>query len=147
MTMKKFFKFSLPIGIAGIVLNIILFVTNLYYELVVPVIENSSLEGAVFHFFDNLIYYTPCIFMVLFAAYIVVGQIYMKKTHVETEVKETEKLMTKNAEVQTVLNEKAEFLKHRYYTNCPKCGAVRVENTNVCSFCGASLIIEESEKK
>ena len=46
MNLNKFFKFSLPIGIAGIVLNIILFVTNIFYELVVPVIENSSLEGA-----------------------------------------------------------------------------------------------------
>ena len=50
MTLNKFFKYSLQIGIAGIVINIFLFVTNLYYELVVPVIENSSLEGAVFIF-------------------------------------------------------------------------------------------------
>ena len=147
MTLTKFFKYSLPIGIAGIVLNIILFATNLYYELVVPIIENSSLEGAVFSFFDNLIFYTPCIFMVLFAAYIVAGQIYMKKAHAKNEDKVTEKLMVKNAEVQKELDKQADFLKHKYYTNYPKCGAVRVENTNVCSFCGASLIIEEEEKK
>ena len=147
MKLTKFFKYSLPIGIAGIVLNIILFATNLYYELVVPIIENSSLEGAVFSFFDNLIFYTPCIFMVLFAAYIVAGQIYMKKAHAKNEDKVTEKLMVKNAEVQKELDKQADFLKHKYYTNCPTCGAVRVENTTVCSFCGASLIIEEEEKK
>ena len=50
--MNKLFRFSLPIGIAGIVLNIILFVTNLYYELVVPVIENTGIEGTFFHFLD-----------------------------------------------------------------------------------------------
>ena len=145
--MEKLFRHSLPVGIAGIVVNIFLFVTNLYYELVVPVIENSSLEGAVFHFLDALIFYTPVIFMVLFAAYIVAGQLYMKKFHVRKEVTETEKLMAKNAAVQKELNEKADFLKHKYYTNCPNCGSVRVENTSICSFCGASLIIEEEKEK
>ena len=146
MTLNKFFKYSLQIGIAGIVINIFLFVTNLYYELVVPVIENSSLEGAVFNILDNLIFYTPCIFMVLFVAYIVAGQIYNKKYHVRTEDKVTEKLVEKNEAVQKVLDDKAEFLKHKYYTNCPNCGSVREENKTVCSFCGASLIIEKDKK-
>ena len=146
MTPNKFFKYSLQIGIAGIVINIFLFVTNLYYELVVPVIENSSLEGAVFIFLDNLIFYTPCIFMVLFVAYIVTGQIYNKKYHVRNEDKVTEKLVEKNEAVQKVLDDKAEFLKHKYYTNCPNCGSVREENKTVCSFCGASLIIEKDKK-
>ena len=146
MTLTKFFKYSLPIGIAGIAVNIFLFATNFYYELVVPIIENSSLEGPLFTFFDYLIFYTPCIFMALFVAYIIAGQIYMKKAHAKNEDKVTENLMEKNAAVQNVLNEKAEFLKYKYYTNCPNCGSVRVENTNVCSFCGASLIIEEDKK-
>lgn len=141
--MNKLFRFSLPIGIAGIVLNIILFVTNLYYELVVPVIENSGIEGAFFHFLDALIYYTPVIFMILFAAYIAVGQIYMKKHHVAKEVRATEEMMQKNEAVQKELDAKAEFLKHEYYTNCPNCGSARAENTSVCSFCGASLIRED----
>ena len=67
MDLHKFFKYSLPIGIVGFVLNLILFATNGFYELVVPVLENSSLDGSVFTFFDDLIFYTPCIFMVLFA--------------------------------------------------------------------------------
>lgn len=146
--MKKFFKYSFVVGLIGAVVNLILFVTNLFYELVVPVIENSSLEeGPVFDFFDNLIYFTPCIFMVLFVLYIVAGIIYKKKFHEKNEEKETEKLVEKNEKIQKELDEKAEFLKHRYYTNCPNCGSVRAENTNVCSFCGASLIIEEAEKK
>ena len=146
MMLTKFFKYSLPIGIAGIVLNIFLFATNLYYELVVPIIENSSLEGDIFTFLDYLIFYTPCIFMALFVVYIVLGQIYMKRKHAKNEDKVTEDLMIKNAEVQKVLNEKADFLKYKYYTNCPNCGSVRVENTKVCSFCGASLIIEEDKE-
>ena len=146
--MKKFFKYSFVIGLIGAVVNLILFVTNLFYELVVPVIENSSLEeGPVFDFFDNLIYFTPCIFMVLFVLYIVAGIIYKKKFHEKNEEKETEKLVEKNEKIQKGLDEKAEFLKHRYYTNCPNCGSVRAENTDVCSFCGASLIIKEAEKK
>ena len=147
MTLNKFFKYSLQIGIAGIVINIFLFVTNLYYELVVPVIENSSLEGAVFIFLDNLIFYTPCIFMALFVAYIIAGQIYNKKYHVRNEEKVTEKLIEKNEAVQKVLDDKAEFLSHKYYTNCPNCGSVREENKSVCSFCGASLIIEKDKEK
>ena len=142
--MKNFFKYSFVIGLIGAVVNLILFVTNLFYELVVPVIENSSLEeGPVFDFFDNLIYFTPCIFMVLFVLYIVAGIIYKKKFHEKVEVEETEKLIVKNSAIQKDLDAKAEFLKHKYYTNCPKCGAVRVENTSVCSFCGASLVMDE----
>ena len=79
MKYSKFFKYSLPIGIVGVVINLILFVTNAYYELVVPVIENSGIEGGLFTFLDYLVYLTPCIFMLLFIAYIVAGQIYMRK--------------------------------------------------------------------
>ena len=138
-----FFKYSLPIGIAGIAINIFLFATNLFYELAVPLIEDSSLEGAEFEFFDDLIFYTPCIFMAIFALYIVAGQIYLKRKHVRNEDKATEDLIVKNAEVQKALDEKSDYLKHKYYTNCPNCGSVRAENTGVCSFCGASLIIEQ----
>ena len=146
--MRKFFKYSFIIGLIGAVINLILFVTNLYYELVVPVIENSSLEeGPVFDFLDNLIYFTPCIFMVMFVLYIVAGIIYKKKFHEKNEEKETEKLVEKNTAIQKELDVKAEFLKHKYYTNCPKCGAVRVENTSVCSFCGTSLVIGEDKEK
>ena len=146
--MKKFFKYSFVIGLVGAVINLILFVTNAYYELVVPIIENSSLEeGPVFSFFDNLIYFTPCIFMVLFILYIVAGIIYKKKFHEKEEVKVTEELVKKNTAIQKELDVKAEFLKHKYYTNCPNCGSVRVENTSVCSFCGASLVIDEDKEK
>ena len=146
--MKKFFKYSFVIGLVGAVINLILFVTNAYYELVVPVIENSSLEeGPVFDFFDNLIYFTPCIFMVLFVLYIIAGIIYKKRFHEKVEVQVTEELVKKNTAIQKELDVKAEFLKHKYYTNCPNCGSVRVENTSVCSFCGASLVIEEDKEK
>ena len=145
MKPSGFFKYSLPIGIAGIALNVFLFATNTFYELAVPMIENSSLEGPAFKFFDDLIFYTPCIFMVLFAVYIVIGQICLKKKHAKNEDKAAEDLKIKNAEVQKVLDEKSDFLKHKYYTNCPNCGSVRIENTSVCSFCGTSLIIEEDK--
>ena len=116
--MMRFFKHSLLIGIIGIAVTLILFMTNWYYELVIPVFENSMDDGPLFTFIDYLTFYTPVIFMVLFLN-----------------------------EIQKALDEKAEFLKHKYYTNCPKCGAVREENKNVCSFCGASLIIEGSKDK
>ena len=79
--MYKFFKYSLPIGIAGIVLNLILYATNLYYELVIPIFENSGIEGAAFKFFDDLVFYSPFIYAGLFAAYLVAGQLYLKKHH------------------------------------------------------------------
>ena len=146
--MKKFFKYSFVIGLIGIIINLILFVTNAYYELVVPVIENSSLEeGPLFTFLDNLIYFTPCIFMVLFAVYMIAGIIYKKKFHEKVETKVTEELVKKNTAIQKDLDVKAEFLKHKYYTNCPNCGSVRVENTSVCSFCGASLVMDEDKEK
>ena len=143
--MKKLLKYALPIGLAGIMFNLLLFVTNWYYELVVPVIENSNIGGGLFHFLDVLIYITPVIAIVLFTVFAVAGQIYMRKAEAANEVKITEELRQKNAAVQNELNEKAEFLKHGYYTNCPNCGSARAENSSVCSFCGASLI-RDNEK-
>ena len=83
--------------------------------------------------------------MAIFALYIVAGQIYLKRKHAKNEDKRTEDLMIKNAEVQKVLDEKSDYLRHKHYTNCPNCGSVRAENTSVCSFCGASLIIEDDK--
>ena len=144
--MYKFFKHSMLIGIIGAIANLVLFVTNLFYKLVVPVIENSNLEEAAFKFFDDLIYYTPVIFLVLFIAYLIAGQLYLKKHHVEHENKLNEKNDEKNEKIQKDLDEQAEYLRHEYYTNCPKCGAARAENTTVCSFCGTSLIVKRKIK-
>ena len=145
--MKRFFEHSLLIGIIGIVVNLVLYMTNWYYELVIPIFEKTMEDGPAFTFIDNLTFYTPVIFMVLFLAYLIAGRIYMKNHRLKVEEKVTEELVEKNTEIQKVLDEKVEFLKHKYYTNCPKCGAVREENKNVCSFCGASLIMESSKDK
>ena len=143
--MNKFFKHSLPIGIVGILVNMIFFATNLFYEMVVPIIENSKLEGSAFKFFDDLIFYTPCIFIVLFIAYIVAGQIYTRKHHEKEETGITQSHVLGNAAKQKELDDKVEFLKHKYYTNCPNCGSPRSEDESACRFCGTSLIIEEKE--
>ena len=145
--MKRFFKYSHIIGIIGIVLNLILFMTNWYYELVIPFFENSMEDGYLFTFIDYLTYLTPMIFMVLFLVYLIAGRIYMRNHNLKVEEKETEKLVERNNEIQKSLDEKAEFLKHKYYTNCPNCGAARQENKNVCVFCGASLIIGNNKDK
>ena len=147
MTLRKFFKYSLPIGIAGILLNVILFASNLFYELVVPVIENSSLSGSTFKFFDNLIFFTPIIFLVLFVAYLIVGQIYLHRFHQKEEDKVSADLNKDKSAKQNALNEKAAFLRKKFYSNCPNCGSVRVENEEVCSYCGTSLLIEKKEKE
>ena len=145
--MNKFFKYSLPIGIAGIALNLLLLATNWYYELVIPVFEKTMEDGPAFTFIDHVVYFTPVFMMVLFAAYIVVGQIYMKNHHEKVEEKVTEQVIEKNEKIQKELDAKAEFLKHKYYTNCPKCGAPREENKAECSFCGASLIMDKKTDK
>ena len=144
--MYKFFKHSMLIGIIGAAVNLVLFLTNLFYKLVVPAIENSGIEGQTFKFLDDLIYYTPVIFLVIFIAYLIAGQIYLKKHHVEHENKLNKKNDEKNEKIQKDLDEQAEYLRHEYYTNCPKCGAVRAENTTVCSFCGTSLIVKRKVK-
>ncbi len=145
--MIKFFKYSLPIGITGIALNLLLLATNWYYELVIPIFEKTMEDGPAFTFIDHFVYFTPVLMMVLFVAYIIAGQLYMKKHHEKVEEKVTEQVIEKNEKIQKELDAKAEFLKHKYYTNCPKCGAPREENKAECSFCGASLIIEGSRDK
>ena len=142
--MYKFFKLSLPIGIAGIVLSLILYATNLYYEWVIPVFEKSMEDGPAFDAIDHLVYYTPVIIAVIFLAYLAIGQIYLKRHSEKAEEIETDKTIVKNEAIQKALDEKAEFYRHKYYTNCPKCGAVREENKTVCSFCGASLIMDSA---
>ena len=144
--MYKFFKHSMPIGIAGIVLSLLLFATNWYYKLVIPIFEKTMEDGPAFSIIDNLTYCFPLILAALFVVYIVLGLIYLKKHHEKVEEQVTEKAIEKNEELQKELDAKAEFLKHKYYTNCPKCGAPREENKTECSFCGASLIMEKKEK-
>ena len=144
--MYKFFKNSLYIGIAGIVLNIILFATNIYYEMVIPILENSKLEGSAFKFFDDMIFYTPCFFICLFLAYLIAGQIYIKRHHEKTEIKVTGEYTAQNAAIQKELDEKLEFVKKKYYTNCPKCGSARSEDEAECRFCGTSLVITKDEE-
>lgn len=138
--MVKFFKYALPIGITGIILNVILFISNLYYELVIPVFENTMDDGPLFTFFDVLVFYTPCIFMVLFAAYMVVGLIYNKNHRYKQEDKVTEELIAKNAAIQKSLDAKADYLKHEFYRNCPSCGSARADGQQFCAFCGKDLI-------
>lgn len=145
--MYKFFKHSMPIGIAGIVLSLILFATNGYYKLVIPIFEKTMEDGPLFSFIDDLTYYFPLLLAALFVAYIVLGLIYLKKHHEKVEEKVTEQVIEKNEELQKELDAKAEFLKHKYYTNCPKCGAPREENKTECSFCGASLIMDSKADK
>lgn len=147
MKWTRFFKYSLPIGIAGIGINAVLFVTNAFYELVAPLLKNNLTAGPFFTFIDNVTFFTPCFFALLFIAYIIAGQCYMKNVYERNYEKETEALTAKNSAIQKELDEKTEFLKHKYYTNCPNCGSVRVENTNICSFCGASLTIEDNVTK
>ncbi|MBO4391244.1 MAG: hypothetical protein J5825_10350 [Lachnospiraceae bacterium] len=142
MKLKKFFQYSLPIGLVGLVINIVLFVTNFFYELVVPIIENSGLDGFAFHFFDYLIYFTPCIFMVLFALYLIGGLVYKRYYYPKVEEKISGEIAQKNAERQKELDDKLEFLSHTYYRNCPNCAAPRGANETVCSSCGTSLIIK-----
>lgn len=146
--MYKFFRFSLPIGIAGIALSLLLFATNWYYEWVIPVFERSMEDGPAFDAIDHLVYYTPVIIAAIFLAYLVLGQIYLKSHNEKAEEIETGKTIEKNEAIQKKLDEKAEFYRHKYYTNCPKCGAPRQENNAECSFCGASLIMDsKSDKK
>ena len=143
--MNKIFKYSLAIGIVGIVINIVLFATNFYYELVIPVFENTMEDGPAFTFIDNLVFFSPIIFFVMFAAYLIAGQIYLRKKHVETEKNVTEEHKVINAAQQKELDEKLEFVKLKHYTNCPNCGSARAEDESVCRFCGASLIIKKTD--
>ena len=141
MKLKRFFKYSLQIGIAGLILNIFLFATNIFYEMVVPLLEKSDIEGAAFNFIDNLIYFTPCIFIGLFALYIIAGALYKRYYYPKIEDKVFGHMVRKNDRRQKELDERLIFLSRTYYRNCPKCGAPRDEKETVCSSCGASLTV------
>ena len=120
---------------------------NAVIKSVTAAYDKTLEDGYLFTFIDYLTYLTPMIFMVLFLVYLIAGRIYMRNHNLKVEEQETVKLVEKNNEIQKSLDEKAEFLKHKYYTNCPNCGAARQENRNVCVFCGASLIIGNNKDK
>lgn len=146
--MKKtnIFKYSFPIGIVGIIISVILFATNWFYELVVPVIENSSLEGAAFTFFDDLIFYCPLIFLGLFIAYLIAGQIINKRLNEEAIDKSNKESQEKNQAIIDELNDKRDWLKRNFYSNCPNCGSAREEHQSHCIYCGANLEIKKKIK-
>ena len=143
--MRKFFSHSLEIGIVGILLCVVLFSTNAFYELVIPLVEKSGLEGTAFFFIDELIYYSPFFLMFLFVVYMIAGNIYIRKSQVSLEKDAAKNLLKANGARQAALDDRVEFLKKDYYSNCPNCGSVRVEDEKECKYCGASLIIKKEE--
>lgn len=143
--MQKFFRYSLQIGIIGIILCIILFATNAFYELVIPLVEKSNIKGDSFKTLDDLIFYTPLILIIPFVIYMVAGIIYIRRSQVAIENKDAKRLLKENAKRQASLDKRADFLKKHYYSNCPNCGSVRVEDESECLYCGASLIIKDED--
>ncbi|MBO7453264.1 MAG: hypothetical protein J6U54_23275 [Clostridiales bacterium] len=144
--MHKFFKNSLLIGIIGIVICIVFYVTDLFSKLICPLLLKAGVEGASYYFVEEVLRILPLFFLALFAIYIIVGIIYLNRSHDNIEKAASKKLWEKNAAKQVVLDEKVDFLKHRYYSNCPNCGSVRDEDERECRFCGASLIISRNHR-
>lgn len=139
--MKRFFKYSLPIGGIGTVIFLVLFVTNALYELLIPIVENSSLEGAAFEFWDNFIFYLPIIFVVLFVVYAIAGYLIVDKSdnqELAATISEVVDPMVKDAKDIT---KKSNWLSHDYHTVCPQCGARRKTDERKCEFCGHDLMI------
>lgn len=142
----NFFKYSFIIGIAGIILSVLLFATNWFYELVVPVIENSSLEGAAFTFWDDFIFYCPLIFLALFIVYLVSGQIINKRLASEAIDKSIQDSKEQNQALIDDLNAQKDWLKRSFHRNCPNCGSARGEHQTHCTYCGADLEIKKKFK-
>lgn len=140
--MKRYFKYSLPIGTVGAIVSLILFITNVLYEWLIPIVEKSSLKGSAFVFWDNFIFYLPILLMVLFVAYAVVGYIIVDKNENQefsSTLSEAIDPMVKDAKDIT---KKSNWLSHDYYTVCPQCGARRKTDERKCEFCGRDLMIK-----
>ena len=144
--MHNFFKNSLLIGIIGIVVCIALYVTDLFSKLICPVLEKKGVEGASYFLAEEMLRKLPLFLIALFVIYIIAGIIWLNRSHENIENASSKRLLKKNAAKQVVLDEQVDFLKHRYYSNCPNCGSVRVENDRDCRFCGASLIISRNHR-
>lgn len=143
--MYRFFKHSLLIGIIGIILCIVLFATNGLYRLITPLLEKSGLEGVAFVILDTLIFIMPLLLIIPIVIYIIAGHIYVQRYLENAEARASRKLLKENGAKQVVLDDRIDFLKHKYYSNCPNCGSVRVEDERECSFCGTSLVIRKDD--
>ncbi|MCQ2467341.1 MAG: zinc ribbon domain-containing protein [Clostridia bacterium] len=140
---RNIFKYALPIGIAGTIICIILFATNWHYELIVPIIENSSLEGAAFKFWDDFIFYSPLPLMALFLAYAIYGSYYNRRIAEKNLEAEVVINHEKNIKTITELKNKRDWIKRNFYNNCPKCGAPSQERETHCVYCGIDLEIKK----
>ena len=143
--MYKFCRHSLLIGIIGIILCIVLFATNIVYKLIMPLIEKSGLDGVAFVILDTLVFILPLLLIIPLVIYIIAGHIYIQRYLENAEARASRKLLKENGAKQVVLDDRIDFLKHKYYSNCPNCGSVRVEDERECSFCGTSLVIKKGD--
>lgn len=143
--MYKFCRHSLLIGIIGIILCIVLFATNIVYKLIMPLIEKSGLDGVAFVILDTLVFILPLLLIIPLVIYIIAGHIYIQRYLENAEARASRKLLKENGAKQVVLDDRIDFLKHKYYSNCPNCGSVRVEGERECSFCGTSLVIKKED--
>lgn len=135
-------RYSLFIGAAGVIMNIIFFITNCFYEWVIPFFEKSdSLSDEAFNFFDNLVFYFPLIMIVVFVAYGFWGYHYCERKYQRIVSKmDTDYREAADAEIKALEDEEA-FLKRKFLTNCPNCGAARADRETHCRYCGADLEI------
>lgn len=135
-------RYSMFIGAVGVVLNLVLIVTNAYYEAVIPLAERSDhLSDAAFTFIDYLVFLTPYLMLVAFIVYGIWGFKYCERKYQQIVVQSDAKYLKAADEEIAQLEDELAFVKKSFYVNCPKCGAAREEKDRQCRYCGADLEI------
>ena len=119
--------------------------TFFFYELVIPVFENSVMTDEAFAFMDDFIFYLPSILTLLCA---VTGFIMVKVKDkllykcayriVHDNIAAEERMKTESM-IASKLSSKW------YYNRCPNCGAEASNALRICTHCGASLEVKSFE--
>lgn len=124
------------------VLTIIFFfmwITNLFYEIVIPIFENMNMTDEAFAVIDEVVFCTPFLLAITFiVAHIalIMKHIAMRREFCKEMLDHYEKIDALNKE-----QEKKAAAARWFYTECPHCGAPAAEEAQaVCAYCGSSLI-------
>lgn len=130
-----------------LILGIFSFGSNfVFYEAFIPYFETRVMTDEAFAFVDELIFYTPAGFTLLWAVscyvLVLVRDNLLHKCAlriVEDNNAAFERMKTEEFIVSTLSSK-------WYHNNCPNCGAAAENDMLYCNHCGTSLEVEDKDK-
>ena len=113
--------------------------TIFFYEVVIPIFENSVMSDAAFNFFDVMVFYFPSLVCALSATASLIIMCVKDNLLYECAIRivQDNKLAENKIRTETMIADK--LSEKWYYNVCPNCGANADFSNRFCNSCGSSL--------